>query len=168
MVVFFQGCPLDCAGCFNPDTHSFKENTLYTAQEIFDKYYSADNANEGITVSGGEPFMQPRALTELLKTAKETYHLTTLVYTGFLYEDLIERDITKAALGFIDALVDGIYIEPEKEPTLLARGSTNQRIILLTDRYTEIDLTMPGKVEVIIGADGTVTETGFSDPGIKI
>jgi len=59
-------------------------------------------------------------------------------------------------------LIDGRFDETKIEPTMLARGSTNQRLHFLSNRYTEKDLVMPGKIELIVGPEGTITQTGFS------
>ncbi|MDO8427476.1 MAG: 4Fe-4S single cluster domain-containing protein [Deltaproteobacteria bacterium] len=157
-VVFFQGCASKCPGCFNPETHSFEKRELYTVKEILEK---RAGLVEGITISGGEPFMQKEGLFELLKAAKDLC-LTTVVYTGFIFEELKEDRLCARILEFTDVLIDGAYEETKKEKTLLARGSENQRLFFLTKRYSEADFHMPGKVEVIIGKDGSVTETGFS------
>ncbi|MBI5492592.1 MAG: 4Fe-4S cluster-binding domain-containing protein [Deltaproteobacteria bacterium] len=157
-VVFFQGCARDCEGCFNPDTHTFEARKLHTPWEVLEK---RAGGVEGITVSGGEPFMQKDGLLLLLKQAKGL-GLSTVVYTGFTLKELKSDRLAASILEYIDVLIDGPYIEERKEKTLLARGSENQRLIFLTDRYNESDFLMPGKVEVIIGRDGAVTETGFS------
>lgn len=159
MVVFFQGCRRRCIGCFNPDTHSLEERSLFSAEDIFDKYLTRDV--EGITVSGGEPFLQPRGLLELLRLSRSVGH-SSLVYTGFTYEELKRSEENCECLKFIDVLIDGEYLEGKKETTLLARGSANQRFHFLTNCYKQADLYMPGKVEVLIESDGTVRETGFS------
>ncbi len=156
MVIFFQGCSRGCAGCFNPDTHSFEIRRLCSPQDILS---ARRNNIEGITVSGGEPFMQPIGLLKLLKGAREL-NLTSVVYTGFRIEEL--DGTCSACLPFIDVLVDGGYEDALRETTLLARGSTNQRIHILSGRYSEADFYMPGKVEVVIDSNGVVTETGFS------
>ena len=160
MVIFFQGCDKNCPGCFNPDTHSFETIGLYSPADIFKKY-PPNNSIEGITVSGGEPFLQPEGLFELLKIAREIYRLSTVVYTGFAYNEIKQKPECLACLEFIDALIDGRYVESKKETTLLARGSTNQRLYLLSSRYKREDFYMPGKIEVIIGKDGVITNTGF-------
>jgi len=158
MVVFFQGCARECAGCFNPETHSFEPNKMMGVDDIMARL--PKSAVEGITVSGGEPFMQAEGLYALLAAAR-VRGLTTVVYTGFRIEEL-DSDAALACLPLIDVLVDGAYEEARSERTLLARGSANQRIHLLTGRYHLDDLMMPGKVEVTIAPGGEVTETGFS------
>ncbi|MEK6681880.1 MAG: 4Fe-4S single cluster domain-containing protein [Nitrospirota bacterium] len=160
MVVFFQGCSHNCPDCFNPDTHPFKDARLYLPEEIFKEHLQEDI--KGITVSGGEPFHQAAGLFYLLKIAKEVYGLTTVVYTGFEYDKLTAIPQCRPGLGYIDVLIDGRFEKSKKEPTLLARGSTNQRFYFFTNRYKEGDFYMPAKAEIIIGRDGTITETGFS------
>ena len=165
MVVFFQGCDKNCPSCFNPDTHSFEIVSLYSPAGIFEKY--PPTQIEGITVSGGEPFLQPDGLLELLRVSKENYRLSTVVYTGFTYKELKQKLNCQACLEFIDVLIDGRYDESRKETTLLARGSTNQKFYFLTNRYNKKYFFMPGKVEILIGKDGVVT-TGFSRIDIRI
>jgi anaerobic ribonucleoside-triphosphate reductase activating protein len=160
MVIFFQGCNKNCPGCFNPGLQPFETRNQYLPEEIFIKYLA--EGIDGITVSGGEPFLQPEGIFELLKRAVKTYGLSTVVYTGFTIEELMNIPECAVCLKFTDVLVDGRYNKSKNEPTLLARGSTNQRFCFLSDRYEEADFYMPGNVEVIIGKDGTVTKTGFS------
>jgi anaerobic ribonucleoside-triphosphate reductase activating protein len=159
MVIFFQGCKRDCPGCFNPGLRPFETKEKYLPEDIFIRHLA--DGIEGITVSGGEPFLQPEGLFRLLKTAVKRYAPSTVVYTGFTVEELMNIPGSAVCLRFIDVLVDGRYDRKKKEPTLLARGSTNQRFCFLSGRYEEADFYMPGRVEVIIGEDGTVTKTGF-------
>ncbi len=164
LVVFFQGCSRACEGCFNPETHSFEERERVTPEALLGKYLS--KGLEGLTVSGGEPFMQPSGLRRLLGLAVAS-DLTTLVYTGFTIEEILKDPAKAGCLEYIDVLVDGPFDLRLAEPTLLARGSSNQRIHLLTARYSMEDLYMPAKAEVIIGADGQVRKTGFSSLGAE-
>jgi len=157
IVVFFQGCTRNCKGCFNPATHSMEPARMLRPADILSNY--PDNI-EGVTISGGEPFQQPDGLTELLMLS-QSYDLSTVVYTGYLIEELLANYALKRPLKFIDALVDGPFEADKLEPTLLARGSTNQRIHLLTERYKEEDFILPAKSEFIIAPDGTMTGTGF-------
>lgn len=158
LVVFFQGCSRGCAGCFNPETHPFEKRLQLSAEEIFKKYYTG--SVEGLSVSGGEPFMQAKGLRELLAHSGRL-GLTNLVYTGFTIEELKADPEKASALGLIDVLIDGPYQQDMKETGLLPRGSTNQRIYLLSGRYTAADLIMPGRIEVNISREGVITETGF-------
>ncbi len=160
MVIFFQGCKNKCPGCFNPVTHPFRIIAEYAPTYLLNKFLRP--GIEGITVSGGDPFYQRRGLLRLLKTAKDDYDLSTVVYTGFTYEQLENSTLCRTIFQYTDVLIDGRFEEANKEPTLLARGSTNQRLLFLSSRYNEGDFIMQGKAELIIGADGAVTHTGFS------
>jgi len=68
-VIFFQGCPFHCYGCFNEHLQPVEEKQLISPEDLLMEI-SENNRIEGITVSGGEPFLQPEALFELFKTAK--------------------------------------------------------------------------------------------------
>lgn len=160
MVIFFQGCDNNCPGCFNHMLKTFETRNECRPEEVFSKHFK--NGIDGITVSGGEPFLQPEGLLELLKLAVNTYGLSTVVYSGFTKKELMNIPECAVCLNFIDVLVDGRYSISKNEPTLLARGSTNQRFCFLSDRYEKADFYMPGKVEVIIDKDGNVTQTGFN------
>lgn len=158
--MFFQGCGRRCEGCFNPETHALEPRLVMTADELFRDFYVS--GVEGITVSGGEPFLQCKGLRELLVSARVEHGLSTVVYTGFTYEEILGSPEMSSCLGHADALVDGPYDHQSSEDTLLARGSTNQRIILLTDRYTARDFYLPAKAEVVISGNGTVAASGFA------
>ncbi|MBI5237810.1 MAG: radical SAM protein [Deltaproteobacteria bacterium] len=160
LVVFFQGCRRRCEGCFNPETHPFEPRLLMTADELFRDFFVS--GIEGITVSGGEPFLQCKGLLELLISSRLEHGLSTVVYTGFTYEEILDSPEMSLRLGYIDALVDGQYDPRMPEDTLLARGSTNQRFILLTGRYTAEDFYLPAKAELVISSDGTVAASGFA------
>lgn len=159
LVVFFQGCDRGCPGCFNPDTHSKEARVMYCPEALLEAYLT--DPVEGLTVSGGEPFMQSAGLGRLLFLA-HARGLSTLVYTGYVIEELRADPDRARALEYIDVLIDGPFIEEMREPTLLARGSTNQRVHLLSGRYKACDLLMPGRSEITISPGGIVTETGFS------
>ncbi|OGW15500.1 MAG: hypothetical protein A2035_01465 [Nitrospirae bacterium GWA2_42_11] len=166
LVVFFQGCARRCPGCFNPATHPFKPVHLYSPQGLYKEFLLPDI--EGITVSGGEPFSQTGGLLQLLRLCKESLGLTTVVYTGFLYEELKKGYLSGSTLKYIDVLIDGRFEEDKKEPTLLARGSTNQRFFFFNSLYQQNDFIMPAKVEIIIGKDGIIKETGFSKTNFNL
>ncbi len=166
LVVFTKGCKQDCPGCFNKELHPFEGGTEVDPRALIEEHFSKEL--EGITISGGEPFEQPEALLALLKVARSEYGLTSVVYTGFDYAALTARAEAKPSLEHIDVLIDGRFVEGKIENSLLARGSTNQSFIFLTARYSLNDFYMPGNVEISIGPDGTITSTGFSDPGFKV
>ena len=158
-MVFFQGCGRNCPGCFNLETHGNEPKLVKSPEEVFDEYLSG--GIDGLTVSGGEPFNQPHGLASLLALARNGYGLSTVVYTGFTIEELRNDTQRAPVLEYIDVLIDGPYKEDLRETTLLARGSTNQRLIFLTNRYGIDDFYMPAKAELTISSEGVVIGTGF-------
>ena len=129
--VFCQGCPHGCKGCHNVATHDFCGG--YDCE--LDKIIDAIDKNpllDGVTFSGGEPMCQPEAFYRLALEIKKR-NLNIMTYTGFTYEELMEMGesdhwITDL-LSLTDILVDGRFIEEERDLTLLFRGSGNQRVI---------------------------------------
>ncbi len=128
-VVFGQGCPHDCPGCHNPDSHDF--NGGYDCS--IDKILEETDKNpllKGITFSGGEPFCQAEEFAFLGAKIKEK-GLSVVTFTGYTYEELIELDDKNinGLLEVTDLLIDGRYIAEQRDLTLRFRGSKNQRII---------------------------------------
>lgn len=130
-VIFFQGCPHHCFNCHNKDSWDYNKGRLEDVNEIV-KLWQTNKMIDGITFSGGEPFLQPASLFELIKKAKED-NLHVLIYTGYLYEDLISLndETINNILAMSDILIDGPYIDSKRDVDLLYRGSSNQRIINL-------------------------------------
>lgn len=124
-VIWFQGCNHNCYNCHNPQTHSFQNNILMSADNIVN-FYLKQKLQSGITLSGGDPFFQAEELLSLLKKLKE-HDINIWVYTGFTYEYLLKE--YKEYLQYIDILVDGLYIDKLRDISLLFRGSSNQRLI---------------------------------------
>jgi anaerobic ribonucleoside-triphosphate reductase activating protein len=127
--VFTQGCPHHCEGCHNPESHDPEGGTLYTLDEV-EKRFSANPLLSGITLSGGEPFMQPAACAELARRAHEK-GLDVWTYTGSTLEQHQQSDdpAVHALLNETDVLVDGPFILAQRSLELLYCGSKNQRII---------------------------------------
>jgi anaerobic ribonucleoside-triphosphate reductase activating protein len=144
VTLFVSGCRNRCPGCFNKETWDFSYGSPYTdetRQEIL-KLLEPDYI-EGFTLLGGEPFEpeNQQVLVGLLKDVKERYPKKNIwCYTGYCYDkDLQEggkvyTEATKEMLSYIDTLVDGKFIEEEKDITLQFRGSKNQRILELKQK----------------------------------
>ena len=127
--VFVQGCPHNCPGCHNPQTHPFEGGMEMSVEEIFEKFQK-NPILKGITLSGGEPFCQAGALYSLAKLVHKACK-DVVLYTGYVYEELAgspDPDV-QALLHEADLLIDGPFIESEKNLELSFRGSENQRVI---------------------------------------
>ena len=163
--VWMQGCPHHCRGCYAVDTHSFEGGREIGVDELFAVISSASPETEGVTFLGGEPLAQAAELAVLLKKIKKT-GLSVTVFTGFVYED-IERygsPEQKEVLKYTDLLVDGPYIEEQRDLTRPLVGSSNQRFIFLTDRYSEKDIeALRNGIEIRIDPEGTVRINGMGD-----
>ena len=140
--LFVSGCRHHCKGCFQPETWDFDYGQPYTAetqQAILEMLAPA--YIEGLTVLGGEPFEpenQP-AVLGLMREVKETFPDKTIwCYTGYTWDiDLmpggkVYTENTEPMLSLIDMLVDGEFVEKEKDITLKFRGSRNQRLLDLS------------------------------------
>lgn len=132
--VFTQGCPHNCKGCHNPQTHDFSGGRLDDTQRIFEELIK-DPLLDGVTFSGGEPFCQCEALCDLAGRirAYKGRRLTVISYTGFTFEQLLERSredkFCRELMGMVDYLVDGPFVLEKRSLELKFRGSTNQRFI---------------------------------------
>ena len=139
--IFVQGCPHRCKGCHNPTTHDFNGGNIIEADKIIEKF-KHNPLISGITLSGGEPLCQIDAITELAVAAKDL-NLSVWCYTGYIYENIINETFAKNEffnhaqinkfLNYVDVLVDGPYIESQRDLTLQFRGSRNQRLINVQD-----------------------------------
>lgn len=126
-VIFTQGCPHNCKGCHNPQTHTMKTNNYVSAYSII-KDIETNKIIEGVTFSGGEPFLHVNKLLPIAKRAKELY-LGTMAYTGYTFEELIKSPQNVEFLKYIDVLADGKFEIDKKSLKLLYVGSSNQRLI---------------------------------------
>jgi len=131
LVVFAQGCKRRCPGCHNPQTHPFDGGKIININEILEMI-DRNPLIDGITLSGGEPFEQAEAFAVLAEKVKEK-GLNVMTYTGYTFEEIMKNLNTKAGwerlLKASDILVDGRFIQEERDLTLKFRGSKNQRII---------------------------------------
>lgn len=133
---FTQGCPHHCPGCQNPETWDFdggKEFTPKVLDDIIDAL-SANGIERSFCVLGGEPLCPDNEfLTNLvIKTVREKVpNVKIYVWTGYEYEKIAKdtSSYIKMILSNIDYIIDGPYIEAERDITLPMRGSRNQRVI---------------------------------------
>ena len=140
--IFCQGCPHDCPGCHNPETHDFAGGYDCSIEKLLEEI-DRDPMLAGVTFSGGEPMCQPVAFCALGKAVKER-GLNITIYSGYTLEQLIDRikgqgsgkdldvEQRKATLELLelaDILIDGPYVAAQRDLTLTFCGSRNQRVI---------------------------------------
>ena len=132
---FVQGCPHHCPGCFNEETWDFKGGQPYTSEVKWEliKLISANDIQRNFSILGGEP-LAPQNVDmtwEIIDAVRHAYpSIKIFLWTGYVYEELTGRaseNLTKI-LGTIDVLIDGPFLEEEKDLNLKLRGSKNQRV----------------------------------------
>ncbi|MBM7824366.1 anaerobic ribonucleoside-triphosphate reductase activating protein [Arcanobacterium pluranimalium] len=133
--LYVSGCPFRCPGCYNRAAQSFKYGTLYT-QELEEKILTdlAQPYVAGLSLLGGEPFLNTPILIPLAKRVRDTFGAdkTIWVWSGYTHEQLLaDTPDKRELLDLCDVLVDGPFIQSLYHHDLAFRGSKNQRIIHL-------------------------------------
>jgi anaerobic ribonucleoside-triphosphate reductase activating protein len=180
--IWVQGCKRVCPGCVNPNTlpplstdaPDFVPPSTPGWIDVHTLlgWIRDENLKEridGISVSGGEPFDQVDALHDLL-IGTQRLGLNAVVFTGHVKEELMGKPDTRKFFlptPAMDILVDGAYDRGHAVEGEL-RGSSNQRVILLTSRYKQDDIFPSGPMECIVQPDGSVIYTGFTIPPTPI
>lgn len=124
MVIWSQGCKMACPGCHNPETHNPCGGKEFDIEELKNEITKYAKYHQGITLSGGDPFLQPEANKELADHA-HSLGLDVWAYCGKTYEQLQDNVL----LSSCDVLIDGPFVKELRDVTLAFRGSSNQRII---------------------------------------
>lgn len=135
--LWVHGCPFSCPGCLASQMN-VREPENVSPDSLAD-IFSSEDGTEGITISGGEPFMQPGPLAKMLELIKAKRDYGVIIYTGYTIEKLKEKNDpdTEKLLGLTDILIDGNYVK-ELDDGVPYRGSSNQRILMLSDRYADV------------------------------
>lgn len=131
--LYVSGCPFACEGCYNKVAQNFMYGTLYNL-DLQDKILKDMEAPfcQGLTLLGGEPFLNTNILIPLCKAVREKFGNSKDIWswTGYTWEEMmLESDDKSELLSLIDVLVDGRFLLSKKDLTLQFRGSSNQRII---------------------------------------
>lgn len=138
---FVQGCPLRCPGCHNPESWDFEGGMEFTTKTLNDilTSLSANGLERPLCIMGGEPLCTENIfLTTLIikEVRQQKPNVKIYLWTGYTYEELLSNKTSNPKLEYIldniDCLIDGPFIQEEKDITLQMRGSRNQRIIYLT------------------------------------
>lgn len=126
-VLFVSGCPHRCKGCHNPQTWDGENGSPFDMEEYI-KAIKDNPLLDGVTLSGGEPFLYPGELIPFIKRIK-ALGLNVWSFSGFTYEELIKDKERAPMLRLVDVLIDGLYNESLKDKSPSYKGSFNQRII---------------------------------------
>lgn len=133
--IWFQGCPFTCSGCIAADSQAAEGGQSYPLTDLVDLV--AETSLDGVTISGGEPFAQPYALSCLLAVANKN-ELSTIVFSGYRLKQLVRMAKNNCSIARclrqIDVLIDGTYDSRRQSHEGLF-GSTNQEVHFLTDRH---------------------------------
>ena len=129
VVLWVSGCEHNCPECQNPETHPLDSGIPFTEKDFEElEYYLNNPYIDGLTLSGGDPLhtCNRKEVTNIVKRVKELFPEKTIwLYTGYLWEDILELDIIK----YLDVVVDGPFILKLKDNNLHWKGSSNQRVI---------------------------------------
>ena len=136
MAIWFQGCQRNCKGCMSPMSRPISGGKECSIDKIINAVCSAKDI-EGITISGGEPFLQIQPLYELIYAIRQRTQLGIIIYTGYTLRELLElnnRMVDQIVTRLADMIIDGEYIEELNDGKSL-KGSSNQKVHFITDRY---------------------------------
>ncbi|MBW4557692.1 MAG: radical SAM protein [Trichormus sp. ATA11-4-KO1] len=162
-VIWVQGCPRECPGCFNPDSWSFEINQLISVDTLAEKILNKPR-NTGVTFSGGEPFWQAAALASLARKLKAA-GLNVMSFSGFTLKQLQSESAppnSQELLEELDILIDGPFVES------LAINSPNSPVSSKNQRVNVFNLDLSDQItwasdqiEVHILKDGSRIVTGY-------
>ena len=124
--LYCAGCEHHCVGCHNPQSWSENGGEEMSVEELFREIVDADM---NVTFTGGDPMLHPEGFIALARMIKERTDKTIWCYTGYHFEDLLQHPLRRTLVELCDVIVDGKYIEAERDLTLHFRGSRNQRLI---------------------------------------
>lgn len=123
--IYFAGCFHHCQGCHNPQSWDFCGGHEMTVGDVMKEIVDNDF---DVTLTGGDPMYRVEEILPLLIAIKDAGKNIWL-YTGFLYEEIVADRRMSLVLPYVDVIVDGPYIEAERDIHILFRGSRNQRLI---------------------------------------
>lgn len=173
-VIWVQGCTIGCRGCYSASTHPHEASSLHRPSEIAEWLQSIPNI-EGVTFSGGEPFEQAAAVLETINSIRGNIRsdFSVFVYTGYEIEFLRKSNDKNVhdLLEAIDILSAGPFDNKLRDETLLWRGSSNQSLHFLSNRYNAFQIEEWSKIspleEITLRTD-SIDFTGFVGPKSKV
>ncbi len=162
-VIWLQGCSIGCKNCINQEMLSFDGGSIISIDQIFKQILDSkrDNDITGVTFLGGEPLDQKNEVLRLLKKIKGN-GLNSILFTGYGYKKLLNQmnPVIDEIFDNLDVLIEGPYIDEEYTEKLYLRGSTNQKIIFLSEKINKKEFKKKNSFDIIAG-NGKVRLTGF-------
>ena len=154
--LWVQGCERRCAGCVSPEMQPLQGGYVKSVLTLADEILTVQGI-EGVTISGGEPFLQEEALCLLCDSLREGGNLGIILYTGYEFSEIRRRALTLRC----DAIIDGPYI-PERDDGLSLRGSSNQCLRHITGRYRGLIAfgSQSRQTELLSNREGGVSMVG--------
>jgi anaerobic ribonucleoside-triphosphate reductase activating protein len=161
IVLWTQGCTIHCPGCTNQHIWKKSGGTAYKADEIFEYCIQQENI-DGITLHGGEPTDQMAALLPLLRKLK-SLHYSVILFTGYEIESFT-NDQQKEFISYCDLIKYGPFVISQMNRYLQFRGSSNQRIIRISERFKDYPISDGENVVLLdIDKNGIIINKGFPD-----
>ena len=124
--LYCAGCENHCPGCHNPQSWDENGGEAISVDELFRRIVDADM---NVTFTGGDPMFHPEGFIALASLVKRHTNKTIWCYTGYRFEELLSHPTRRQLVELCDVIVDGRYVESERDLSLHFRGSRNQRII---------------------------------------
>ena len=159
-VVWVQGCPIHCPGCWNQDTWDAQGGRESSLDELL-MAISAEAGLEGVTFTGGEPMAQAVVLAELA-TVCRARGLSVFIFTGYR-QDQLKSPAQQRLWSLADIVVAGPYVQAQRSFEHAWVGSANQQVHFVSSRYSAADQLNAVRAEAHLEADGTLTWTGFPE-----
>ena len=133
LTIWFQGCNIHCPGCCNPDYQALIPRNIVSLEQLIEIIQDAKEKYdiEGVTYSGGEPTLQQNL--PLLTQAIHQLDLSVISFTGRNYEEVTD------ILAGCDIVLDGAFIQEQRETKRKILGSTNQRILCINKKYQDYE-----------------------------
>jgi anaerobic ribonucleoside-triphosphate reductase activating protein len=151
-VIWVQGCDLGCVGCWNQQTWSFEEKKIMTPDSIFEQIKLHYSELDGVTFTGGEPFLQSSDFTKLAYLIKSQLKLPIQVFSGFNLNEIEDDPAKRELLSLIDILVCGRF--DEKKPN-------NNQTVYHLDKTVEAWQFNNSDVEIEFDENNNMKLTGY-------
>ena len=152
--IWLQGCLKRCPGCCNPEMQAIEERHIVAVGDLLELILESVEQNdiEGVSLIGGEPFLQADGLSILASGVHEA-GLSVVAFSGYTYEELVSGiPEQRRLLDLVDILIDGPYLEQEPDHERGWIGSSNQKVHYVSDRYDSgMEYSGENSVEILVG-----------------